>query len=1051
MKGAIKWFAENHVAANLLMLFLLLGGILVAGRIKLEVFPETTMDQISISVVYPGASPAEVEEGVIQRIEEKISGLAGIKRIDSSTREGYGAIIVEVMKDWDLKQLLDEVKAEVDRITTFPEEAEQPVIREIVQRSQVINLAVYGDVPESTLKHLADKIKDDLTNLPGVTQADVTAVREREIHVEISEETLRRYGLTLGQVSDIISKSSFDLPAGSVKTQAGEILIRTKGKRYYAANYRDIAVINRPDGSRVTLGQIAQLKDGFKDVDIFARFSEKPCAMINVFRVADQSALAVAGAVKSYMEKIRPSLPEGVGIEYFADMSTILKSRIDLLLRNMAQGLVLVVISLSLFLSFRLSFWVTMGIPVSFAGALMLLPQFDISINMVSLFAFIMILGVVVDDAIIVGENIYQKHEEGLGAVPASTEGTSEVGVPVIFSALTTMAAFWPLLTAGGVMGKITRNIPIVVILVLSWSLIESLFILPSHLNRSGILRGKSASGTKKEKIASRWLKRFIEGPYARLLAFSMKWRYATVALGTAILLVTLGVWQAGLIKFTFFPKVESDTLECLITMPSGTPAQRTVEVVRHFERTAREALGDIDRKRPAGTPSNFEHSISMVGGQFGQHSGTTDVGGHLAQVWVQLLESEQRAVSSNEILNLWRKKAGTIPDAQSISFKSDIHSAGNAIEIHLSLDDHEQLLAAADDLKTQLKEYAGVFDVSDSFLPGKQEMQINLKPLASTLGLTLSDLARQVRHAFYGAEALRMQRDKDEVKVMVRYPESERKSLTNAEEMRIRTPAGEEVPFGQVAQLEMKQGYATIDRAQRRRVIKVLADVDEKTANASEIRLDLTTRVMDDLVRRYPGLRYNLEGEGREQNESLADISRGFILALFGIYALLAIPFRSFSQPLIVMAAIPFGIVGAIAGHLMLGYNLSMMSLMGIVGLAGVVVNDALVLIDQANHVRTSQKTDPFSSVIQAAKTRFRAIMLTSLTTFAGLTPIMLERSVQARFISPMAISLGFGVLFATFITLFLIPCLYMMLEDAAGVMLWVRTRAGLAKEVAQ
>ena len=483
--------------------------------------------------------------------------------------------------------------------------------------------------------------------------------------------------------------------------------------------------------------------------------------------------------------------------------------------------------------------------------------------------------------------------------------------------------------------------------------------------------------------------------------------------------------------------------------MPSGTSAQRTVEVVKHFEKAAREVLTEIDKKRPPGTPSYFEHSISMVGGQFGQHSGTTDIGGHLAQVWVQLLEAEQRDISSNEILNLWRKKAGAIPDAQTISFKSDIHSAGNAIEIHLSLDDHDQLLTAAEELKSQLKEYAGVFDISDSFLPGKQEMQIKLKPLASTLGLTLNDLARQVRHAFYGAEALRMQRDKDEVKVLVRYPESERKSLTNAEEMRIRTPAGDEVPFSQVAELEMKQGYATVERAQRRKVIKVLADVDEKTANASEIRLDLTTRMMDDLVLRYPGLRYSLEGEGREQNESLADISRGFILALFGIYALLAIPFRSFSQPFIVMAAIPFGIVGAIVGHLLLGYNLSMMSLMGIVGLSGVVVNNSLVLINKTNTIRTVQKSDPFISVTNAAKLRFRAVILTSLTTFAGLMPIMLEKSMQARFISPMAVSLGFGVLFATLITLFLVPCLYMMLDDAAGIVSRIRERFGITGTV--
>ena len=1031
MKGTIKWFTENHVAANLLMLFMLVGGIIVGTNIKLEVFPEMTLDKISISVVYPGASPAEVEEGVVRRVEEKISGLAGIKRIDSYTVEGYGSIIVEVMKNWDLKKLMDEVKAEVDRITTFPEEAEQPVVREIVQRPQVINLAIYGNVPESTLKHLANTIKDDITNLPGVTQADISAVREREIHIEISENTLRQYELTLGKVANIITQNSFDLPAGSVKTDGGEILIRTKGKRYYADDYRDIAVINRPDGSRVTLEQIAELRDGFQDVDIFAHFQGKPAAMISVFRVADQNALSVAKAVKDYMETIRPSLPEGVEIEYFADMSKILKSRIELLLKNMAMGLVLVIIILGVFLEVRLSFWVTLGIPISFAAGLMFLPWFDISINMISLFAFIMVLGIVVDDAIIVGENIYRKHEEGLPHLAAATEGSLEVGRPVVFSVLTTIVAFWPLLMAGGMMGKITRNIPIVVILVLVGSLIESLFILPAHLNRSKTLKNGGDSTVKKEKWAARQLRRFIDGPYSRLLEFSVRWRYATIAAGIAILMVTFGVWQAGFIKFTFFPKIEGDTLECLITMPAGTPPDRTYEVVTHFEKAAKEVLTEIDEKQPDGSPSNFEYSISMVGGQFGRHSETNDIGGHLAQIWIQLLEAEKRNLSSNEIIALWRNKAGMVPDAESVSFKSDIHSAGNAIEIHLSMDDQEQLLMAADDLKTELEKYQGVFDVSDSFFPGKKELQLKLKPLASTLGLTLNDLARQVRHAFYGAEALRMQRDKDEVKVLVRYPESERKSLANAEEMRIRTPAGYEVPFNQVAQFDMQQGYATIERAQRQRVIKVTADVNEKVGNANEIRADLIQRYIPQLLNRYPGLRYTLEGEGREQSESLSDIFRASIFALFGIFALLAIPFRSFSQPIVVMLAIPFGLVGALVGHIFLGYNLSNMSLLGMVGLSGVVVNDSLVLIHRANKIRSQENIDAHTAVISAGKIRFRAIILTSLTTFAGLTPIMLEKSIQAKFITPMAISLGFGVLFATLITLLLIPCLYMVLED--------------------
>ncbi|MBW2615591.1 MAG: efflux RND transporter permease subunit, partial [Deltaproteobacteria bacterium] len=529
MKGMVAWFTENHVAANLLMIFLLFAGAVTGLTMKLEVFPEFSLDRITITTEYIGASPAEVEEAIIRRIEEKVAGLAGIKRIDSTAREGFGTVIIEVMKDWDLKALLDEVKAEVDRITTFPKEAEEPVVREVTRRSQVISLAVYGDAPETTIKHLAEKLKDEITNLPGITLAELFGVRQGEIHIEISEKTLRRYGLTLSKVADAVRGASLDLPAGNVKTAGGEILIRTKGRRYYAEDYRDVAVITRPDGSKVTLGQIAQLSDGFEDVDLHARFQGKPAAVIQVFRVADQNALTVADTVKKYADEIRDTLPAGVDIGLYQDMSKILRSRINLLLKNMGVGLILVSILLGLFLNLRLAFWVTLGIPISFLAGLWILPNFDVSINMISLFAFIMVLGIVVDDAIIVGENIFRKQEEGLDPVNASVEGTMEVGRPVIFAVLTTIVAFWPLLLGGGTMGKIMRNLPIVVILVLLGSLVESLAILPSHLAGGRRRQLGLNKGLTKEKLIARWLKWVIRGPYARLVDFCVRWRYATV------------------------------------------------------------------------------------------------------------------------------------------------------------------------------------------------------------------------------------------------------------------------------------------------------------------------------------------------------------------------------------------------------------------------------------------------------------------------------------------------------------------------------------------
>jgi multidrug efflux pump subunit AcrB len=1040
MKKAVAWFAENHVAANLLMIFLLLAGAYTALNMKIEVFPETELDIITISTEYSGASPAEVEEAILRRIEERVAGLAGIDRIDSNARESFGTVTIEVMKDWDVKKLLDEVKSEVDRITTLPDEAEKPEVRSLTRRSRVINVAVFGDARESTIKHLAEKIKDDITNLPGITLAEVQGVRKREVAIEISEETLRRYGLTLGQVAEVVRKGSLDLPAGRIKTSGGEILIRTKGRRYHADDYRDVAVITYADGRKVTLGQIAGLKDSFEDIDLQARFQGKPAAMIQVYRVADQNALTVAKTITQYLDEIRPGLPAGIDVAFYSDRSEILKSRLNLLSKNLAIGLVLVSILLGLFMNLRLAFWVTLGIPISFAAALMVLPQVDVSINMISLFAFIMVLGIVVDDAIIIGENIYRKQEEGLGSLKAAVEGALEVGRPVIFSVLTTMVAFWPLMMAAGTMGKIMRNIPIVVILVLAGSLVESLFILPAHLERSAKKAAQRKAGPLKEKRFARGLKWVINGPYIWIVNFCVNWRYATVTVAFVFLLLSFGVWQAGWIKFVFFPRVEGNTMRSYVTMPVGTPVERTEEVIRRIEQAALEVIEEADNQRAQDAPSLMEYNLLLIGAHSGRGA-SRGSGGHLAQIWVNLINSEDRQVSTAALTRRWRKKVGNISDVESITFRSEIHGAGNPVEIHLSLDDDDQLVAAANDLKLELQRYPGVFDISDSFLPGKKEMQLKLKPAARSLGLTLDDLARQVRHAFYGAEALRLQRGKDELKVMVRYPESERKSLGFVEDMRIRTPAGVEVPFSQVAQVKIEQGYATIERAQRLRVIKITADVEAAVTNANEVRLSLNNNFLPGLQNLYPGLRYTIEGEGKEQQESLGDVFKGFAIALFGIYALLAIPFRSFSQPIIVMSAIPFGFVGALIGHLIMGFDISLLSLFGMVGLAGVVVNDSLVLVYTANSMRR-QGDNAHDAVTKAGCLRFRPILLTSLTTFAGLTPMLLERSVQAQFLIPMAISLGFGVLFGTFVTLLLIPCGFMILNDIQNFVGGIRTK---------
>ncbi len=1043
MNKWIAWFADNHVAANLLMLFCVFGGVLTLFSIKIEVFPEFSLDKVNVGVVYLGASPAEVEESVVRRIEERVAGVEGVRRIDSVAREGYGSVTVEAVQGWSLQKLLDDVKAEVDRITTLPDEAEKPVVKELTQRTQVMWLAVFGDADEYTVKHLTEKVKDEVTTLPGVTMTELFGVRKGEIVLEVSEDTLRRHNLTLGAVADKVRQGSLDLPAGSLKTTGSEVLVRSKGRRYHAADYGDITVLSNPDGSRVALEQLAELTEGFEDIDLFARFQGKPAGLVQIFRVVDQNVLSMAEELQNYVARVRPTLPAGMDIGIFADRSVILKSRLNLLLTNMAQGMVLVVLTLWLFLNGRLAFWVALGVPVAFLVAIWCLPVVDISINMISLFGFITVLGIVVDDAIVVGENNFRLRQEGKGPLEAAVRGTQEVAGPVVFSVLTTVAAFAPLLMGTGTMGKVMRNIPLVVCVVLLGSLLEALFVLPSHLAGAKVKFELRPDGSPKEKWASRHLSRFVQGPYSRFLDWCLRWRYLTVAAGVAVLFLSLGTFTGGWLKFTLFPKVESDVITAELEMPAGTPVERTMAAVERLEEAGRRAIAELDAKRGRDAPSLMEYLVSLVGIKVSGagHSSATEISGNQATLFMQLLEGQRRDVATMAVLARWRELTGDIPEAESLTFTSDLFKAGNAIEVHLSHSDDQKLTAAVEEMKTYLRTLPGVFDITDSFLPGKPEMQLNLKPAGRALGLTLNELASQVRHAFYGAEALRIQRDQDEVKVMVRFPEAERRSLTDVERMRIRTADGKEVPFSEVAQVKMERGYANLQRANRKRVIKVIADVDETKSNAAEIRRELENVYIPQLLNRYPDLRYDMEGEGREQRESMADVQKGLLIALAGIYVLLAIPFRSFTQPFIIMVSIPFGVVGAIIGHLVMGFNLSLMSMFGIVGLAGVVVNDAIVLIDKTNTLRKAGASAN-EAIRRAGPLRFRAILLTSVTTFAGLMPIILERSMQAQFLIPMAISLGFGVMFATGITLLLIPCFYLILEDIHQV--WERLRAG-------
>ena len=1044
MKTLINWFARNSVAANLLMVFIVVAGYTSIDRLVLEFFPDIRPNAVTVGVPYLGAAPEEVEEAVCRRIEEALQDLEGVKKLSSIAAEGFGTVVIELDNDTDARVALDQIKARVDAIATFPEETEKPLVQEITVSWQVLTVAVYGDVDEHTLRRVSEEVRDDLSELPDVTQVKLGAIRPYEISIEVSENDLRRYGLTFDEVVQAVRRGSLDLPGGAVRTADGEVLLRTTGQAYLDRDFEQLPLRTRADGTRLLVGDVARVKDGFEDSDLFSRFNGKPTTLITVQRVGKQNALEIADQVKAYINERSSTLPTGITVTTWQDETLLLRDRLRLLVDNGWLGLVLVFVVLATFVRLRLACWVSVGIAVSFMGALALLPAFDVSINMISLFAFVMVLGIVVDDAIVVGENIYRHHEMGKEGLDAAIGGAQEVAIPVTFSILTTIAAFLPLLMVDASIGQVMRVVPLVAIACLLFSLVESMLILPSHLShlkhQSSESSGNRVIGAWRsfqDAVSSR-LRRFVERIYQPILRRCLEWRYLTLAGALSLLIVTFAAVGSGWISFTFFPALEADNAVVQLTMPQGTPARETGEVIARLEVAARELERELEDEGHEGV---FQHLLTTVGAQPFTERQSRSAGSdaalsgatrsNIGEINIELMPSENRTIRAGDIVNRWRQIAGEFPDASELVFQSELISFGDPINVQLQSRDLDQLEAASSHVRELLADYPGVFDIRDSLQAGKQEIQLQMDQRGEALGLDLANLGRQVRNAFYGAEAQRIQRGRDEVRVMVRYPEAERRSLESLEQMRIRTPGGAEVPFATAARAEMGQGYDTIERVDRQRTATVTADLDTATsgATATQIAADLNRTLPDALVN-FPRVSFSLEGEQNEQREALGGLAQGFALSVILIYALLAIPFRSYLQPAIVMSAIPFGMIGAIWGHAALGMDLTVMSGFDVVALTGVVVNDSLVMVDFINRrVRSGLPVE--QALIDAGAARFRPILMTSLTTFAGLTPLLLEKSIQAQFLVPMAVSLAFGVLFATVITLILVPVLFRALED--------------------
>ena len=897
MHTAIAWFSRNPVAANLMMAVLCVGGLLALLTVSQEEFPSFDVRVVNVNVPYLGAAPEEVEQGVCIRIEEAIEGVEGIDKIHSMANEGACGVNVELEMDADPTVALNEIKGRVDGINSFPDETEKPIVSMMALIRNVLLVALSGNADERVLKDVAHRIRDDIVAIDGVSQVGIEYIRPYEISIEVSEYALRRHGITLDHVVRAVRNSSLDMPGGAIKARDGEILIRSKGQAYWGPEFEDIVVLTRPDGTRVTLTEIANIRDGFEEGELFARFNGQPAAVLSVAQLDTQDLMQIAGDVKDYIENTRGALPEGMTLTVWTDASQELAERMDVLLTTAAGGLLLVLVVLALFLRFRLAMWVAAGIPIALLGTLAVFPYAEMQISTLTIMAFILVLGVLVDDAIVVGERVHAHEQEGKGRVRAAIDGTREVSIPVIFGVLTTMAAFLPIILVPGRMTDFFAGIGNVVLLALVFSIVESQLILPAHLayrKRERPRQGFGLFWARLQGTLSSWLLRMGSDHYAPFVRRAIAKRYITAAIGVGLLILALAVIISGRVVWGFFPAMEGDRIYATLEMPEGVAVEATMEAVLQIERAAQVLDRELTREMGRDTPIILNHltSIGTPADRNGPPQRPQPGRSHFAEVVVELpLARDRDNRSTAEIANRWRDLVGGVPDAVKLSFSSERFSTGEAVNYKLTGTNVDDLRLAATELRAELARYAGVFDIHDTFRAGKQEIRLSLLPEARNLGLTLGDLARQVRNAFYGAESQRVQRGQDDVRVMVRFPEAERKSIGNLEDMYIRTPDGQEVPFYSVARFELDRGYSTIRRTDGQRVVNVIADVDRGVISPEEVLRSIDRSLVPQLEAKYPGLTVGLDGEQEERIEAMAGLAQGALLALLLIYTLLAVP----------------------------------------------------------------------------------------------------------------------------------------------------------------
>ncbi len=1032
MKSLIKILLKNPVFVNMIMFIVLASGIIGALSMSREMFPRFDLDMVSVSVTYSGTDPAEIEESICLKLEEAIDGIEGVKEIQTSANEGVGTAMVKIEDGYSLNDAYEEIKSAVDSISTFPADADRPIVKKVKFTGNVLSIVIWGDLPERQLKETARLLKDELLTIKGISQASVSGIRDYEISVEISEDKLRKYKLSFAQVGDAIRRNSYNYSMGTIRAKDEEYRIRAIGRKYQARDYEYIPVISNQDGTVITLGNIAEIRDTFEDSQMISRFNGKPAVSLDVFKTDQEDTIYISDKVKEFLERKKKELPSSINFSVTRDMAELIRGRLDMLVSNGILGLTLVFLCLWMFLDIRLSFWVTLGIPISLSGAMIVMSMSGCSINMLSLFGFIMVLGLIVDDAIVIGESVYDERARGASSYDAVVNGTSVVALPVVAAVLTTVIAFVPLFIVSGVMGKFISQIPIPVIAALGMSLIESLIILPVHLRHMPRMDEahppKNFNFVGKFRIkVSEVLDNFINNIYMPFLKKAVRWRYLALCIAVSVLIIIGGLVKSGLVKIIFFPKDDSNFIMAQIEMMPGTTIEETEKVADRILAGWQKVAKKYADKVAVG--KKLSEGVFTLIGATTRHGGGATKTSEL-EINIDLVDSEYRDIISGDLITAWKQAVGPIAGALKTTFASRQGGPGGSpVAVRVKGENYNNILSAAHALKEKIATYPGIFDEKVDHEPGKREFVLTMKPSAYHHGLSLEDISQQIRGGFYGEKALEVQNGRDDIDVRIRYPEKTgRNSIEYFKSLYIKTPKGMRIPLTGVVDIKLQEGVNSTVRYDRKRVIDVTADLNEK-GNIVEIMTDLKENVFKDIENKYSVI-CDVEGQEKERQEAMGGLYVGFPLAMLGIYFIIASMFRSYIQPVVIMTTIPFGLVGGILGHIIMGKPLSLLSMFGLVALAGIVVNDAIVLIEAVNDLM-AEGMPLRVAVRMGGKRRFRAILLTTLTTSFGLMPLILERSFQAQFLIPMAISIAFGVMFATVITLILMPCQLMILSD--------------------